>query len=240
VGTATQFALSFGARFGKSSVMRLTIALFVFATISLHGANDSRPSGANLIETAKVNFKAGNFDAAMAALDQLDKTRGSTAESLDLRGLIYMEQGKLNEANKAFEAAHNANKDLFSARVHFGDVLFRAKKYGKARETYETLARERTTPLWSERLRYAILLTYLAERNDVGGRSALDRIKFPTETPAYYYAQAAWEFAHDRKDEAKKWIKTADRMFDANSSNWYARLLFELGWLKKKPDLVPI
>jgi hypothetical protein len=77
----------------------------------------------------------------------------------------------------------------------------------------------------------------LAEHNENGAHDALRAIGFPTETPAYYYAQAAWAFAHGKNSEASKWIRTAEQISPAAINSWFARLLFELGWIKNKPAL---
>ncbi|MDP9253778.1 MAG: tetratricopeptide repeat protein, partial [Verrucomicrobiota bacterium] len=157
---------------------------------------------------------------------------------LDLRGVIYMQRGQFDQATKSFRAAHEADQALFSPRIHLGEVLFREKKYAEAREVYESLLKETNVLISNERLRYAVFLTYLAAQNEGSAHGALNRIKFPTETPVYYYAQAAWEFAHNRKGDAQKWINTAGQIFDAKNIAWCARPLYDFGWLKKKPELV--
>jgi hypothetical protein len=91
-----------------------------------------------------------------------------------------------------------------------------------------------------EKLRYAVLLTYLFEHNETRAQTAFERITFPTESPAYYCAQAAWEFAHDRRDDATKWLKGAARMFDGKSVAWFARPLYDFGWTREKSPQIPL
>ena len=67
----------------------------------------------------KVSF-AGKFDDALTLLDQLDKAQSGNAESLDLRGAIYLEQGKLDEAKKAFQAASQSDTTPLPAAAAFG------------------------------------------------------------------------------------------------------------------------
>ena len=52
---------------------------------------------------AKQSYLDGKFDQALTALDRLDKAAGAAVESLDLRGCIYMEQGKLDDAARSEE-----------------------------------------------------------------------------------------------------------------------------------------
>jgi predicted Zn-dependent protease len=237
-GKLSSFPLALTNRFGKDIAMRFLCALFFLGAFSLSAADETVLQSATLLQAAKKDFRSGNFDSALSALDRIDKGRSENVESLDLRGTIYFEQGRLDEAKKAFRAAHEADGANFSPRLHLADILLREKKFAEARDIYGTLLKETNIQESNERLRYAMLLTYLFARDENGARSALARIKFPTESPAYYYAQAAWEFAHDHKKEAQKWISAADRIFDAKTTAWFARPLYDSGWLKEKPVLV--
>jgi tetratricopeptide (TPR) repeat protein len=216
------------------------VAWLVLIAPSVAGADETPSRSASLLENAKNDFGAGNFDGALALLDQIDKAEKANADALDLRGVIYFEQGKFEEAKKAFRAANESNPARFLPRLHLGDVLLREKKFTEARDIYETLMRETKVQVSNEKLRYAVLLTYLFARDELHARTALERIKFPTESPAYYYAQAAWEFAHARPKEARPWITAAHRMFDPKASAWFGQPLYDFGWLKEKPPPAPL
>jgi tetratricopeptide (TPR) repeat protein len=222
------------ARLEMIGPMRLFIALICFAG-GLVLAGEKSSVGDNSLEVAQQNFQVENFAATHAALDRFEKTDRPTAESLDLRGCAYMEQGKFDEAAKAFEAAHNASPGVFTPRIHAGDLLLRQKKFSEARDIYETLLKEKNVLVSNERLRFGVLMTYLGEHNEQSAQNSLQRIGFPTQTPAYYYAQAAWGFAHGKDGEAKKWINAAGKIFDVNAIPWFAYPLYEFGWIKKKP-----
>jgi tetratricopeptide (TPR) repeat protein len=227
-------ALPDRARLEMIGPMRFLITLLFFAS-GLVLAEEKPVVEENSLEVARQSFQAENFVATHAALDRFEKTERPTAESLDLRGCVYMEQGKFDEATKGFEAAHNASPSVFTPRIHAGDLLLRQKKFSEARDIYETLLKEKNILVSNERLRFGVLMTYLGEHDEQGAQSALQRIGFPTQTPAYYYAQAAWGFAHSKDGEAKKWISAAAKIFDANAIPWFAYPLYELGWIKKKP-----
>ena len=215
--------------------MRFLFALVFVAILPLARAEETRRLSAGALEVVKREARNGKFADALAALDAIDKSGKPTAESLDLRGCIYLEQEKFDDATKAFEAAHSANDALFLPRLHLGDVLFRQKKFDAARAAYERLDQQTNVLMSNEHLRYGVLLARLGSHDEAGAQLAFARIKFPTETPAYYYGQAAWQFAHDRKGDAKKWLSTADKIFDAAATAWFARPLYDLGWLPKKP-----
>ena len=210
------------------------ILLSVFIGVVASAQGPIAP-GTDLISAAKRAFQSGNVEQALRLVEQGDTGRQPSSESLDLRGSIYLEQGKFDEAAKTFKAAHEADPALFLPRLHQGDVLFLQKKYGEAREVYEQLSRETNILMSNERLRFGILLTYLAEGDKGRAESALARIKFPTETPAYYFSQAAWAFAKGEERAAKKWMETSHRITGPTSTAWFMQKLHHLGWLKDKP-----
>jgi tetratricopeptide (TPR) repeat protein len=221
----------------RRGAWRFFCALLLFAFLASGAAAETALEISNLLGKAKDNFHQGNFDGALALLDQIEKAKGGSSQSVDLRGCVYLEQGKLDEAKRAFRAASDADASRFPPRLHFADVLMREKKFTEARDAYSDLMEKTDIQMYNEKLRYAILLTYLFEHNEARAQSALERITFPTESPAYYYAQAAWEFAHNRRDDGIKWVKAAHKMFDSKTTAWFAQPLSDCGWHKEKPVL---
>ena len=216
------------------AVMRAAIALtFLICASLLSGQKQFSAPGD--LAAAKQSYLSGKFDQALAELDQFNKASGATVQSLDLQGCVYMEQGKLAKAEDAFQSAHLSNFDAFSPRIHFADVMLREKKFADARSEYEKLIGLTKTAIWLEYLRFGVLLTYLGEHDQAGTQKALQAIVFPTETPAYYYAQAASAFSRGNNSEARKWLNTARKIFDATKTGWFDRALYQFGWLKDRP-----
>jgi tetratricopeptide (TPR) repeat protein len=215
---------------------RLLFIICILPVLSLVAAG-AEPSVAGIdpLEEARREFQSGQVDAALAALDRASKEEAGTARGLDLRGSIYLEQGKLEEAIKAFRAASEVEPTLSAPHLHLADAFLRQKNWQEARSSYETVNKGTNILILSERLRYGILLSCLGAKDEAAAQTALDRLVFPTETPAFYYAQAAWAFAHGNGNAAAKWIRTADGIFDAKKAAWFARPLYELGWIKTKP-----
>jgi Flp pilus assembly protein TadD len=213
--------------------MRVLFALLFFAIGHPLFAEKDLSALTNELGAAKEQYRRERFDDALATLDRLDKSARPMMESLDLRGCVYLEQGKFDAARKAFEAAHSMKFDAFAPRIHLADTLLRQKKFEEARKEYEDLM-EVKAPMWPEYARFGVLLCYLGEHDD-RARRAVTTLVFPTETPAYYYAQAAWSFAQGKESEAKKWIGSAKKIFDATKTSWFDRALYQFGWIKKRP-----
>ena len=218
------------------SFAALSAALLVAVAVSTAVAQPR--AGTDPVDAARREFQQGNFDTALAILEKFEKSASARAQSLDLRGSILMEQRKLGEALTMFKAAHAADPALFAPRLHIGDAFLRQQEWAEARAAYEKVMQETNILISHEKLRFGVLMTYLGAGDKAGGQAAFDRITFPTETPAYYYAQAAWAFGNGDKREAEKWMRSAADIFDAKMTAWFARPFFELGWIKTKPPPV--
>ena len=209
----------------------LLCCLFCHASV----AHSATPYLGNLLEAARVDYQTGRLDSALTKLDERDKESGKSGDTLDLRGAIALEEGNFDAARKAFTEAHQLEPNLFAPRLHLGDLALREKKYAAAGAIYQQLLRETDVLIANERSRYGLLIVALASHDEPGARTALTNLQFPTESPAYYFAQAAWEFAHGNNDSAKKWIATAGGIFASPLLAWFARPLYDLGWQKEKP-----
>ncbi|HSH37818.1 MAG TPA: tetratricopeptide repeat protein [Chthoniobacterales bacterium] len=152
-------------------------AAVLFACATITGGAQQR-AGGDPVDAAKREFQQGNFDAALAILDELDKPGSPRAQSLDLRGSVLLEQRKLDEAFAAFRAAHETEPALFALRLHIGDALLRQQKWDEARAAYEVVMQETNILMSHEKLRFAVLLTYLGDGDKEGGQPALGRITF--------------------------------------------------------------
>ncbi|MEO5722337.1 MAG: tetratricopeptide repeat protein [Chthoniobacterales bacterium] len=218
--------------------MRLLFASFVCLASALLVSAAENVTGTDSLAGASREAVAGRTDAALKILDDAEKRGDSSGLLLAKRGCIHLEQGKTEEALSDFHTAHEKDPTLYLPRLRLGDVYFRQKKWDEARAAYLELMGDTNVLVLNERLRYGILMTHLAAKDDDGAKPAFDRVVFPTETPAYYYAQAAWAFAHGSQKAGEKWMKTADGIFDASQTAWFARPLFDLGWIKTKPPIV--
>ncbi len=215
--------------------MRIIGLLLLLFVVEARSAAPGNSYFASLLESARTDYATGHFEAALAKINQRDQRKGPSGESLDLRATILLEQGQIDAATRAVQEAHKIQPELFAPRLHHADILLREKKYAEAREIYAKLAKETNVLISNERVRYGLLLSALGLHDQAAAATALTNIKFPTETGAYYFAQAAAEFAQGNTRSANKWIATAREIFDPASLAWFARPLYDLGWLKDKP-----
>jgi pentatricopeptide repeat protein len=219
--------------------MRTLLAfLFGFAILATHAA-EQPPTLGDPVERAARAYEEGDLDQALAMLDELAKD-GSTqsVQAHDLRGCIYMEQQRYDEAISAFKAAHSADANFFPTRIHHADALLRQGKWEEARDMYTNLMRETRILGMNERLRFGLLIANLvgkdeaaAKRRSTGSFSNGDRALTTS-------GRQRGRFAHNDKRAAGKWLKDRDEIFKPKQSAWFTRSLHDRGWLKEKPPLV--
>jgi tetratricopeptide (TPR) repeat protein len=217
--------------------MRSLLAAVLLFSASTIWAAEENASGKNAMEAAGREFQQRKFDAALATLNDAEKRGDPTAKSFILKGRIYAEQQKYDDALFAFDAAYKLEPASL-ARLYLADMFVAQKKWDEARALYESAMKETNVLIAHERLRYGLLIALLGAKDDDGSRAAVERLPFPTESAAYYYAQAAWAFAHGTKSDGDKWIRRAEEIFPTKSTAWFARPLFDLGWIKTRPPLV--
>ncbi len=175
-------------------------------------------------------FRTRDWPLTLEALDRADKIHPPSPVTLNTRGAIAIEQKKFEEGARYCQEALKLDPKFYPARFNLAEIQLVQGHYAEARKMFEKFVRENSK---DELARFRVFLTFLLEKNYDDARRAIDLIPFPGDTPAYYYANASWDFAHDRPEEAKKWIGRADWTFGAEKGATFADSIYELGWMKR-------
>jgi len=80
---------------------------------------------------------------------------------------------------------------------------------------------------------FKVILTYVLEGDDARARAGLDAMKFPGDTAAYYFANAAWEFAHKEPDKGNNWVDRAIAIFGTERCAPFYDSLADFGWVER-------
>lgn len=206
---------------------------FLFASQLLQAAEPEKLSLAfreRMID-AIMAYRKKDFASAAAKVEEAERVQPNTTAAANMRGAIAMETDQYEEARTSFERALTIDPDFFPARFNLCEIPFQQKEYSQAREMLLKLPTKDSAQ--SELVQYKIFMTYLLEKKEKEAEEVLEAIKFPSDTPAYYFAHAAWDFAHERRTEAEGWVKSASRIFKPHENLIYAETLEELGWLKR-------
>ncbi|HEY2712542.1 MAG TPA: tetratricopeptide repeat protein [Chthoniobacterales bacterium] len=190
-------------------------------------------------EKAERAFEQHDFDGALKSLDLAEAAVPNEAPYDNLRGEILMEQGKFDEAEVVLRKAFTADPKFREAQYNLAQIPFKKGEYAEARDRFEALFGE--TPgddknQASQLIKYKIFLTLLLDGKENEAQQLMDQFKFTGDTPALYYAHAAWEFKHGHEDEGSDWVSSARKIYSPPLNLVFADSLYDLGWLKKSGE----
>lgn len=188
------------------------------------------------MESVLRAFLARDFKLTLARLAEADKIIPDTPMALNTRGAIAIEQKRYAEGQKFCEEALKKDPAFFPAQFNLAEIPFQKKDYAGARKIFRHLLGEEKRADTIELLQYRVFITYVLEKNDDAALEELDRMKFPSVTGAYYYAHAAWEFAHHNQTEALSWVYSGDWVFSRAKNGYFADVMYDLGWLKRPEE----
>jgi tetratricopeptide (TPR) repeat protein len=188
-------------------------------------------------------FRRQDFESALELLDQVDTTAPNQAASYNLRGEILLEEGKEKEAEASFGNALVADPQFQDARYNLARIPFKKRDYAAARKQLEELlgaiSGNKQEHHREELIRYEIFLTLLLEGRDGAAQKAMEEFKMMDDTPALYYAQAAWAFQHGNPEQAGNWMANAGNLFSPELNRSFATPLTDLGWLSDVAERRP-
>src|SRR5439155_1215362 len=112
---------------------------------------------------------------------------------------------------------------------------FKKKDYAKAEERFETLYKR--TPggdknQAAELIKFKIYMTLLLQGKESRAHSMMEEFQFTGDTPALYYAQAAWEYKHNNAEKAADWTGSANKIYSPALNSVFADAFYDVGWMQ--------
>ena len=214
------------------------LALGSFAANSF-AADNVAPTKAELEEMYNAAYRAfdsNKFPEALKQLDAIDARQPDLAASKNLRGVILMRQGDFDKAEAALQEAARIDPKFWNARFNLAEIPFLKKDWPEARKRFEKLLTSGESDLAKEAsqlIQYKILLTYLMEGKTDMVDSILAKLELSPDTPAVDYVKAAVALQQQNQNEAKDWVKAAEKNFSPQLNKLFAESLYEVGWLQK-------
>jgi tetratricopeptide (TPR) repeat protein len=173
-------------------------------------ARDAGPAYMRALESAAAAYAQRAFPQALEKLDQADQIAPNIPDTWYMRGAIYAEEHAFEEAEDAFEKAEKLNPGDFWPKYNLAELLLMQKKYGPAAEAFQKLEIYAGT---EELVQFKIVFADLMQGKPDAAKPVLDGMKFPCDTPAYYFAHAAWGFAHKDQKEGNYWTRAGLKVF---------------------------
>jgi len=189
-------------------------------------------------EQAQQALRQRDLAAALKLIDEADQADPNQAATINLRGEILMQQEQFDQAEAAFKKAAKLDPKLREAQYNLAQIPFKKKEYAKARDRFESLYKR--TPggdknQAAELIKFKIYMTLLLEGKESRAHAMMDEFQFTGDTPALYYAQAAWEFQHNNSEKAADWTASANKIYSAALNSVFADAFYDAGWMQRPP-----
>src|SRR5262249_19386032 len=167
-------------------------------------------------EKAERAFQQRNFEDANSYVDRVEAGLPNDPANQNLRGEIFLEQKKYDEAETQFRKALATNPKFREAQFNLAQIAFKKANYQQAQDWFEALFAEAPGDdknQASQLIKYKVYLTILLQGKDDQAQQLLDQFEFTGDTPALYYAHAAWEYKHGHSDQGEDWIRSAREIY---------------------------
>jgi tetratricopeptide (TPR) repeat protein len=212
------------------------ISLLLLISFVASGVTPVKPELESMYDKAFRAFDSASYDEALTALDAIDAAQPNLAESLNLRGVVYMRQGKYDRAEAALRKALSIEPKFWNASFNLAEIPFLRKDWPEARNRFEVLIagdNQGIQPETIQLIQYKILLTFVLQGKENMVDWILNKFELSKDSPALYYSNAAIALQHKNQKEADEWLAAADKHFPAPLNKLYAESLYEVGWMKK-------
>src|SRR5467141_3846218 len=186
-------------------------------------------------EQSQQAFRQRDFATALKLVYEADKADPNQPATLNLRGEILMQQGQFDDAEAAFKKAAKLDPKLRDAQYNLAQIPFKKKEYAKARDRFETLYKRMPggdKNQAAELIKFKIYMTLLMEGKESRAHARMDEFQFTGDTPALYYAQAAWEYKHNNPEKAADWTSSANKIYSPALNTVFADAFYDVGWMQ--------
>jgi tetratricopeptide (TPR) repeat protein len=187
-------------------------------------------------EQAQQALRQRDLATALKLAEEADQADPNQAATINLRGEILMQQEQFDQAEAAFKKAAKLDPKLREAQYNLAQIPFKKKEYAKARDRFEALYKR--TPggdknQAAELIKFKIYMTLLLEGKESRAHAMMDEFQFTGDTPALYYAQAAWEYQHHNAEKAADWAASANKIYSAALNSVFADAFYDVGWMQR-------
>lgn len=183
----------------------------------------------DLLNRGIAAFEAQKFEEATGYLDQGMAISPKSAFLLNLRGAIFTKKKNFDAARENFQAALAVDPQFFPARFNLGELLFLQGNYEEALDYFELL---KASYLRNELIQFKLIILFaLTDRREDAART-LQRLRFPGETPSWYYSHAAFRALEGDKRDSRRYLRAAREIFPPEQIALYEESMQEAKLLR--------
>ena len=199
--------------------MKRVFPVIILAVAASVHAQISRPDGemlrGNAIDAILEDFDREEYDAALKKLDEINLQSPNDPVVLNLIGSVYTKKNDYVTARSVFEKSLEVEPGFFPSEYNIGELLFLQKNYSAARDHFQAMRSEDSR---HELLQFKVALCDILLGEFDRAQKVMRTIKFPGDSPAWYYAHAAWENHHGNSKKAREYVRGAKYIFGPKCS----------------------
>ena len=152
----------------------------------------------------------------------------------NLKGAAYTKIRDFPKARISFERALELNPNAFMTKFNITELDFVEHKFAEAEKNFQKLLDEAPDMNIGTRrlIEFKILITQLSQDKDAEAEATQAKFNYLEDTPAYYFGNAAIAFDDEDEDEARGWIRSAERIYAQQEVNVYVDSFIEMGWIE--------
>jgi predicted Zn-dependent protease len=210
-------------------MFRKSLAVLFLAAAAAHAqlsAPNSDEASQSAIERVLADFDAKKYDDALAKLEELQKARPDDPLVLNLIGSVYTKKQNYQKAERHFRESLERQPGFFPAQYNLGELLFLQEKYPAAREHFQTM---RASDSRNELLQFKVGLCDLQAGEIDRARRVMNAIKYPGDSPAWYYGQAALANKEGNTTKARGLVRSAKFVYGPEKTALFDETFENLG-----------
>ena len=197
---------------------------------------DQKKYGASA-QRCKQLFDQKRIFECLAETRKAEEIYDQNPAILNLRGACYVEFRNFDKALDAFKIALEIQKGNFNVRFNIAEIKFVSQKYQESLVDLESLLKDSSgesnyagmIPL----IKFKSLLCRLKLKDVDGAKEYIADTDFLSDSPIYYYGNAALEYNNGNGAEAEKWLARARRVFgNPKVLGPWQDTLIEFGYIK--------
>lgn len=216
-------------------IRRSTLGFLCLASLTAGGRAEPK-SLAAAVEQANRALSQGKLDEAEKQTNAAQKLYPDKPEVLNLRGAILIKRQRFDEAADQFSRALQLDPKFYAAKYNLAQVLMLENKFDDAQTKFQEL---QTVDPNSELLQFKIVLCNVLKGQEDRSAALIDAMRFPGETPAYYYARAAVLLKRGLEKDAYQYFANARKYYVDAQCAFFDQELKQVGLLTTVPRPSP-
>jgi hypothetical protein len=177
-----------------------------------------------ILREVSEDVTLGDLDKALPEVDYAIQLDSRNASAYELRGSIYIQKKLWDLAQRDYTTASTIDPTSAVYKYKLAQIKFLQRYYDNARPGFAALQNDEYLGDLST---YRVFLCDLLGGHEDRAAKDLAAMNQAGGNPSYYFSNAAWNFYHQNKKEAMRWLNEAQYIYDAGKRDPYMASLME-------------